>query len=159
MNKAPAPLRSLHVIQDDQNFQEVDRVAFATKDRMHVDQHFGSSKCFLIFRCHNSHWHLIEAVEFEETQQRHDVNKLEHRISKLLGCSTVYCNAIGHSAIKILLQKNIKPQVVEPMDPIEQLLSLRLKELEAGSATRKSPENRITDLESLLDEQWTDETF
>jgi nitrogen fixation protein NifX len=85
------------------------RIAFATSDNEHVNQHFGSSIQFAIYELCGQRWQLIELIKFQSSPQGHDENKLQLRIKALDKCSAIYCNAIGSSAISQLLSLKIKP--------------------------------------------------
>lgn len=84
------------------------KVAFATRDRHHVDQHFGMAKCVLIYGISEERWSLVEAIEYPTIDENtHD--KLPARISDLEECSAIYCNACGAAAIRQLLSHDINP--------------------------------------------------
>ncbi|MBM7035587.1 NifB/NifX family molybdenum-iron cluster-binding protein [Vibrio ulleungensis] len=99
-------------------------VAFATQDRRHVDQHFGSARCVMIYNVDATQWSLLEAVEYcSVDEDRHA--KLPTRISDLseLNCSAIFCNACGVSAIRQLLENGINPIKVHLDTDIHSLIS------------------------------------
>ncbi|MDG3085009.1 NifB/NifX family molybdenum-iron cluster-binding protein [Vibrio hannami] len=99
------------------------KVAFTTQDRHHVDQHFGTAKCVLVYGVGKDNWSLIEAIEYPDSdERRHD--KLPGRIQDLaeLKCSAIYCNACGVSAIRKLLENDINPVKVHEGADIHDLI-------------------------------------
>ena len=42
------------------------KVAFATSDMLHVNQHFGSAQCFAIYAVDPENWEMLEAAQFGE---------------------------------------------------------------------------------------------
>jgi len=85
------------------------KLAFATTDMKHVDQHFGSARVFAIYAVDIEHAKLFEAVQFDRVEQDSDEDKLVARIAMLEGCSAVYCQAVGSSAIRQLLAHGVQP--------------------------------------------------
>ncbi|MEH6824831.1 MAG: NifB/NifX family molybdenum-iron cluster-binding protein [Motiliproteus sp.] len=85
------------------------RVAFATRDRKHVDQHFGSACSFMIYSITTHSYELIEVAEFAETEQDKNHSKLLTKLELLEGCHAVYSNAIGSAAVRQLLSLGIQP--------------------------------------------------
>lgn len=128
------PDRSLMLIKTIDESEISGRVAFATSDRTHVDEHFGTATSFIVFALVQDSWHLLRAVEYGATERGHNENKLITRIAALNDCNAVYSNAVGPSAIKQLLTQKIQPMVVEPGSSIKALL----KEINQDRKTAKS---------------------
>lgn len=157
--------RKLHVepMPDESLFQV--KVAFSTLDRQHVDQHFGTGKCVLIYGVGKESWSLIEAIEYPDVNENNH-NKLPARVEDLNGCSAIYCNACGASAISKLLEKNINPIKVSAGANIHQLLLDLQQELngvpqgwlaralQALSQERSSGGDTQARLSQLMDEEW-----
>ncbi len=108
------------------------RLAFASTDRMTVDQHFGASTAFAIYAVDGHSAQLIEVIEFIDTVQDEYHDKLPTKIAALVDCTAVYCLAAGSSAIQRLLAAGVQPIRVEPGAPIEQLLTEFQQELNNG---------------------------
>ena len=85
------------------------KVAFATSDRIHVDQHFGASVGFAIHALDGGHSKLVEVAEFPEESMDGNEDKLAQKIAALIGCAAVYCLAVGGSAVRQLLAAGIQP--------------------------------------------------
>ncbi len=141
------------------------KVGFTTLGRQQVDQHFGSSKCVLIYGVNEKEWHLLEAVEYaENAQTAHD--KLPTRIGDLTQCAAIFCNACGPSAIRQLLEKGIHPVKVPEGTGIHELLSGIQEELQTeptgwlARALKVSGElqqdktEKTQRLSQLMDEDW-----
>ncbi|WED24075.1 NifB/NifX family molybdenum-iron cluster-binding protein [Vibrio sp. JC009] len=159
--------RKLHIepAPDEEQFQL--KVAFATQDRHHVDQHFGTAKGVLIYGVGLEKWSLLEAIEYPAiTEQTHD--KLPGRISDLkeCQCSAIFCNACGASAIRQLLGEDINPVKVSQGTDIHMLLAEIQCEMRGKpmgwlgralkSAEKKSKDKDTTQqrLSGLMDEDW-----
>ncbi|MGX9417624.1 NifB/NifX family molybdenum-iron cluster-binding protein [Vibrio sp. RC27] len=157
--------RKLHVepTPDDSLFRI--KVGFTTLDRHRVDQHFGSAKCVLIYGLNETEWHLLEAIEYSNSNsQTHD--KLPIRIGDLSACSAVYCNACGPSAIRQLLDKGIHPVKVTEGSNIHDLMrDLQLELIEGPTGwlsraikttvdERQKAVDKAQRLSDLMDEDW-----
>ncbi len=120
------------------------RVAFATSDRMHVDQHFGAAQSIAIYALDPDRSCFLEAAEFggqgavsqtggplaDASGQYED--KLADKIAVLEGCIAVYSQAVGASAINQLKARGIQPIKVPPGSPISGLLASLQEELRQG---------------------------
>jgi nitrogen fixation protein NifX len=103
------------------------RIAFATSDSRHVDQHFGAARGFAIFEVGPDRATLIESTQFRAVPHDgpvgHDEDRLKDRIALLESCAAVYCQAVGASAVQQLTARGIQPVKVEEGSPIAQLLA------------------------------------
>lgn len=97
------------------------KLAFASSDRKTVDQHFGAARAFVVYEVSAGDSRLAEVVEFSGRSTVRDGHeaKLDAKIGLLEGCSAVYCNAVGASAIRQLLVAGIQPLKVEEGSGIE----------------------------------------
>lgn len=109
--------RHLKLSKEEATPQRV-RVAFATRDRKHVDQHFGSACSFVIYRITPRSHELVEVAEFTETEQDKNHSKLLTKLNLLEGCQAVYSNAVGTAAIRQLLSLGVQPLRSIPGTPI-----------------------------------------
>lgn len=99
------------------------KVAFATADRAHVDQHFGAATGFAIYRLDGERAQLVELAEFPEEGMGGNEGKLAAKIAALAGCAAVYCLAVGGSAVRQLLAAGIQPLRLDAAEPIDALLA------------------------------------
>jgi nitrogen fixation protein NifX len=108
------------------------KVAFATADMKHVDQHFGAAKSFAIYAIDPEHASFIEANEFGQLDMDGNEDKLGVKIEALDGCIAVYSQAVGASAINQLKAKGIQPVKVSPGAEISDLVESLQGELRSG---------------------------
>ena len=109
------------------------KVAFATSDRITVDQHFGASVGFAIHAIDGERARLVEVAEFPEESMDGNESKLADKIAALAGCAAVYCLAVGGSAVRQLLAAGVQPIRVDDEVGIETLLDdLRRSVREGG---------------------------
>ena len=108
------------------------KVAFATRDLKHVDQHFGAAKSFAIYAVDQDKLRFVEASEFSQGGMDGNEDKLAAKIAALDGCIAVYSQAAGASAIRQLKAKGIQPMEVSPGIRIRDLLESLQDELIQG---------------------------
>jgi nitrogen fixation protein NifX len=117
---------------EDQWMSTALKVAFATSDMKHVDQHFGAAQSFAIYALDQKKSCLVEAVEFGKLEMDGNEDKLAVKIDALEGCIAVYSQAVGASAINQLKAKGIQPVKISPGAPISGLLATLQDELRQG---------------------------
>lgn len=108
------------------------KVAFATTDMVHVNQHFGSAKSFALYAVDPEQSELLEAAQFGDLSQDGNEDKLLVKIQLLDGCAAVYCQAIGASAIKQIVAQGIQPIKVHEGSVIKDLLADLQAEMNSG---------------------------
>jgi nitrogen fixation protein NifX len=129
------------------------KVAFATSDRLRVNQHFGAAQGFAIYALDGERAHLVELCEFAtesvgEAQPDaagqspacgggvghagHNPASLADRVAALAGCAAVYCLAVGGSAVRQLLGSNIQPVRMDEDVAIESVLAELRKAVREG---------------------------
>lgn len=108
------------------------KVAFASADMRHVDQHFGSARSFVMYEVDLDTAVMTDAVEFGALNQDGNEDKLDAKIEALKDCAAVYVQAIGGSAISKLARIGVVPHKVQPGTPITGLLDALQDELRAG---------------------------
>lgn len=111
------------------------KVAFATSDMKHVDQHFGAAQSFAIYALDQEKACLLEASEFGQLSMDGNEDKLEAKIEVLDGCIAVYSQAVGASAVNQLKAKGIQPVKVSAGVEIDDLLSSLQDELVQGPSS------------------------
>lgn len=99
------------------------KVAFASKDRTTVDQHFGAAEGFVIYAVDAAHARLITVAEFAPEGMDGNENKLAARIETLAGCTAVFCLAVGGSAVRQLMAAGILPLRLDEPAAIDGLLA------------------------------------
>jgi nitrogen fixation protein NifX len=162
---------------DEKKFMETAlKIAFATTDMETVNQHFGSAKSFAVYAVDRDNSQLLEAAQFGELSQDGNddcreaggramqgaiaEDKLSVKIELLNGCSAVYCQAVGGSAINQLIAKNIQPVKVHEGSKIKDLIADLQNEIKAGPSSwlakainqHKSPDPER--FNKMADEGW-----
>ena len=98
------------------------KVAFASTDMKHVDQHFGSAESFVIFAVDPERSKMLEVAQFGDQAQDGNEDKLVGKMSALDGCIAVYSQAVGVSAVRQLKTLGIQPIKVSADTEISELL-------------------------------------
>ncbi|MES9935116.1 MAG: NifB/NifX family molybdenum-iron cluster-binding protein [Sedimenticola sp.] len=111
------------------------KVAFATSDMKHVDQHFGAAQSFAIYAVDQEKACFVEANEFGQLAMDGNEDKLAAKIEALDGCIAVYSQAVGASAIQQLKAKGIQPVKVSPGAEISELIESLQDELRQGPSS------------------------
>jgi nitrogen fixation protein NifX len=111
------------------------KVAFATTDMVHVNQHFGSAKSFAVYAVNPDQAELMEAAQFGELAQDGNEDKLSVKLQLLDGCAAVYCQAVGASAIKQIIAQGIQPIKVHEGSTIKGLLADLQAEMKSGPSS------------------------
>ena len=103
------------------------KVAFASTDKIHIDEHFGRAENFLI-------WEIgPEAAAFSGVLQVHssgedEENRIEARGAALADCALVYVAQIGGPAAARLVAKKIHPIKSKDCEPIAEVV-VKLQEV------------------------------
>lgn len=133
------------------------KLAFASTDMKHVNQHFGSAKSFVIYAVDPEHSRMQEVAQFGDLEQDGNEDKLMTKMSALEGCIAVYSQAVGASAVRQLKALGIQPVKVSAGTEIKELLVSIQQELHSGPATwlaraldaqKPSNLNRFDDMEA-----------
>ena len=99
------------------------KVAFASADLRHVDQHFGAAAGLIVYAVTPEHCALLEVVRFAPRAHDGNEDKLGEKIAVLRDCIAVYCQEIGAAAIARLRAVHVQPIKVAPGTPIKRLLA------------------------------------
>lgn len=154
------PTRQLQVL--DENDGTLLKLAFASSDRELVDQHFGSSRSFVIYGVNPEQSQLLSVIEFGDLAQDGNEDKLVNKMELLDGCVAVYCRACGASAVRQLLAKNIQPVKVAEDARIEHLIEEFQTELKEGpsswlaKAIRRTQSGDASRLDTMAAEGWNE---
>lgn len=84
------------------------RVAFASTDGIHVNQHFGWCERFYIYELNET---MCKALESIDSSQKFDaeIEKLEYKLSCIDGCDLLYVLQIGPKAATLVKSAGIFP--------------------------------------------------
>ncbi|BBL72056.1 nitrogen fixation protein NifX [Methylogaea oryzae] len=125
-------MRICDISQDEAAMSTRLKIAFATSDMQHVNQHFGSARTFAVYAVDMESSELLEAAQFGELAQDGNEDKLSVKIDLLDGCAAVYCEAVGASAIRQIMAAGIQPVKVNRDSLIADLIEDFQNELKTG---------------------------
>jgi nitrogen fixation protein NifX len=95
------------------------KVAFASTDKVHVDEHFGHAEEFYIWEIGPDQALFSGVVQVKsETEVGHSDDKIEARGAALADCALVYVGEIGGPAAARLVAKKIHPIRSKEQEPI-----------------------------------------
>jgi nitrogen fixation protein NifX len=117
---------------DAMGIEQAIKVAFASSDMRHVDQHFGAAEAFVVHAVDREQASLLEVVQFGRLDMDGNEDKLAAKIAALDGCVAVYCQAVGASAVNQLRAKDIHPVKVPPGTEVAGLIDSLQCELREG---------------------------
>lgn len=93
------------------------KVAFASTDKVHVDEHFGKAEEFYIWEIGPDDASFSGVAQLKAEEGYID-DKIEARTSVLEDCALVYVAEIGGPAAARLVQKKIHPIKSKEREPI-----------------------------------------
>jgi nitrogen fixation protein NifX len=111
------------------------KVAFASTDMKHVNQHFGSAESFVIYAVDPEQSKMVEVTQFGELEQDGNEDKLIVKLKALEDCIAVYSQAVGASAVRQLKTLGIQPVKVTAGAEIADLIESIQDELRSGPGT------------------------
>lgn len=135
------------------------RLAFASRNRSHIDQHFGAAEGFVLYTLDAERARLAGVLAFPPENMDGNENKLAERIAALAGADAVYCLAAGNSAIRQLLAMGIQPMRVDEPKQIDEVLHALRNAIRHGGLSwvdrclRRGDSERF---ERMLEEGWQD---
>jgi nitrogen fixation protein NifX len=84
------------------------KIAFASKDNIHVNQHFGWCEKFYIYEVDGDSFSLIDEVD-SSLKKEEEVEKLTYKIECVQGCDIIYVSQIGPKAANMVQSAGIYP--------------------------------------------------
>ena len=127
-------LKVITCITEDEWMESAIKVAFASTDLKHVNQHFGASQSFALYAVDRDKAQLIEVVQFGRLAMDGNEDKLAAKIKALEGCVAVYAQAVGASAAGQLKSRGIQPVKVCADAGVQDLLESLQEQLRLGPA-------------------------
>lgn len=107
------------------------KVAFATQDGVHVNQHFGWCRRFDIYEISPEGYRLIESRRLEPAGDDED-DKIQSRVNAVRDCAMVYVASIGGTAAAQVVNARVHPVKVRETDEVGGILE-RLKDVLNGT--------------------------
>ncbi len=107
-------------------------MAFATSDGIHVDQHFGWSKSFELYRVTPDSAEYVKTIDSSADDIADEHEKLAYKIGTVKEADLLYCTQIGPTASKMVLAARIHPIRTEENDRIDETIQ-KMQELLLGN--------------------------
>ncbi len=107
------------------------KIAFASADRVHVDEHFGRAEHFLIWEVGPDTAEFSGIVQVK-AEGADEADRIEARSVALGDCALVYVAEIGGPAAARLVAKKIHPVKSKDREPIAKVVE-KLQEVLRGS--------------------------
>lgn len=107
-------------------------IAFASNDGVTVNQHFGWSKSFELYRITAESAEYIKTLDSSQDAIEDEHEKLAYKISTIKEADILYCSAIGPTASKMVLASKIYPMRSGENDRIDETI-VKLQELLLGN--------------------------
>ncbi|MBN2869434.1 MAG: dinitrogenase iron-molybdenum cofactor biosynthesis protein [Campylobacterales bacterium] len=107
-------------------------IAFASSDGVHVNQHFGWSKSFELYRITADNAEYVKTIDSSEDQIADEHEKLAYKIGTVQEADIMYCSQIGPTASKMVLSEKIHPMRAGENDRIDETIQ-KLQELLLGN--------------------------
>lgn len=85
------------------------KVAFASTDKLHIDEHFGQAENFYIWEIGLELAEFCGVIQVRADGPGHSDDKIEARAAALAECALVYVAEIGGPAAARLVAKKIHP--------------------------------------------------
>jgi nitrogen fixation protein NifX len=110
------------------------KVAFASTDKVHVDEHFGQASEFYIWEIgpEAAAFSGVVQVQSDADAPGHSDDKIEARGAALSDCALVYVGEIGGPAAARLVAKKIHPIKSKEQEPITVVVE-KLQEVLKGN--------------------------
>ena len=103
------------------------KVAFASTDKIHIDEHFGRAENFLIWEI-GPEEAAFSGVTQVQSSGEDEENRIEARGAALADCALVYVAQIGGPAAARLVAKKIHPIKSKECEPIAEVV-VKLQEV------------------------------
>jgi len=97
------------------------KVAFASTDKIHVDEHFGQAKEYYLWEIGPEHAEFSGVLQVNEGEGDVD-DRIEARSAALADCALVYVGQIGGPAAARLVAKRIHPLKSKDAEPITEVV-------------------------------------
>ena len=123
--------RRLNIVRDKDRKGLFMKVAFASTDKIHVDEHFGKAKEFYLWEIGPENAEFTGVLQVDEGDGDAD-DRIEARSAALADCALVYVGQIGGPAAARLVAKKIHPLKSKEAEPITDLVE-KLREVLQGN--------------------------
>lgn len=107
-------------------------IAFASSDGIHVNQHFGWSKQFELYRVEGQNAEYLKTLDSSEDGIEDEHEKLAYKIGTVKEADILFCSQIGPTASKLVLSARIYPMRSGENERIDEAIQ-KLQELLLGN--------------------------
>ncbi|MGA9047235.1 NifB/NifX family molybdenum-iron cluster-binding protein [Sulfuricurvum sp.] len=107
-------------------------IAFASSDGVTVNQHFGWSKSFELYRITADSAEHVKTLDSSQDAIEDEHEKLAYKIGTVKEADIMYCSQIGPTASKMVLASKIYPMRSGENDRIDETI-VKLQELLLGN--------------------------
>lgn len=107
-------------------------IAFASTDGVFVNQHFGWSKSFELYRVDAESAEYVKTLDSSHDAIEDEHEKLAYKIKTVKEADIMYCSQIGPTASKMVLASKIYPVRSGDNDRIDETI-VKLQELLLGN--------------------------
>lgn len=107
-------------------------IAFASSDGVTVNQHFGWSKSFELYRITAESAEYVKTLDSSQDAIEDEHEKLAYKIGTVKEADIMYCSQIGPTASKMVLASKIYPMRSGENDRIDETI-VKLQELLLGN--------------------------
>lgn len=107
-------------------------IAFASSDGAHINQHFGWSKSFELYRITAESAEYVKTLDSSADDIADEHEKLAYKIDTVKEADILYCAQIGPTASKMVLASKIYPMRSGENDRIDETIT-KLQELLLGN--------------------------
>jgi nitrogen fixation protein NifX len=107
------------------------KIAFASTDQIHVDEHFGRAEKFYVWTVGPEEAKFSGVIEIKD-ETGDTADRIEARSAALADCALVYVGQIGGPAAARLAAKKIQPLKSKTHEPIQEVIS-KLQDVLKGS--------------------------
>ncbi len=97
------------------------KVAFASKDGIRVDEHFGWCKRFFVYTVAQDGFSLTEVRDVPDMNG--EVDRVDVRIKVLNDCAIVFCREMGAVAAARVVKSKIHPAKAKESERIVEILA------------------------------------
>ncbi len=107
-------------------------IAFASSDGVHVNEHFGWSKSFDLYRVTDTNAEFVKTLDSSQDAIEDEHEKLAYKIGTVIEADIMYCSQIGPTASKMVLASKIYPMRAAENERIDEAI-VKLQELLLGN--------------------------
>jgi nitrogen fixation protein NifX len=107
-------------------------IAFASSDGITVNQHFGWSKSFELYRITEESAEYVKTLDSSQDAIEDEHEKLAYKIGTVKEADIIYCSQIGPTASKMVLASKIYPMRSGENDRIDETI-VKLQKLLFGN--------------------------